>query len=239
MIIFSRAWGNFVFVCWGWMILCAWRFTVHSEESARAQTVRICVSDIFLEFCCFLFLGSCLMRYKNGSVDGIELLFWLGYLMRDISVQTYHAILLHLFVHWPRYLFAWIRKSKWHQSAILVIWNRNHLLLLFCFHGNWFFIGFDFHFFSSLLFCLFSTFFLIFKFILLHHMNILYYVLYWSEDWSVGRSVERFCLCFVWMCIVTNFNMFVLLDACILDWMQLLWATVRKREKDDQQQLSF
>lgn len=86
--------------------------------------------------------------------------------------------------------------------------NCNQFLPLFCYHGNWFLLALIFIYSLLLSSLLLRILLLVFNFILLQHMNILYYVLYWSDGWLVGGAIS-FVFCMNVHCI--NFNVFVLL----------------------------
>lgn len=61
----------------------------------------------------------------------------------------------------------------------------------------------------------------------LHLINILYYVLYWSNGRQTGRTIlVLFCM----NVHCNQFNVFVLVYVYSFDWMQL-WAVVRTRER--------
>lgn len=182
------------FVVWGWMILCAWHFAV--------QSVRVCVR-VYRTFFLFEILLSPFSGVLNTlqmSVDENELLFRLGYLMRSTPCNL-TAIVCAM----TALLDCLNTQIKEASISRYRVRNCNQFLPLFCYHGNWFLLALIFI--SSLLLSSLLLRILSFYFILLQHMNILYYVLYWLDGWLFGR----FCLCFVWMCIVTNFNVFVLL----------------------------
>lgn len=154
-----------------------------------------CVSRSFVLFCNFL--GSWNV-YKNGSVDENELLFWLVHWM-CVTISPTISYNLTAFECPSGALLDCLNTQfkKWHHSAIE--FEIATMLLLFCF--DFMEIGFLFF----LFFCILSTFFSFLNFISLHLINILYYVLYWRfVGWFVGWSIGRFCLCFVWMCIVIN-----------------------------------
>lgn len=134
-----------------------------------------------------------------------------------------------MFAHCPHYLIACVRKSK---SGINQPPNLN-------LEPSWCVFRFVLMKIGFLLPLIFITslplqslhFFNFWFHFSLHLINILYYVLYWSNGSFVGLSVGRTILVLFCMNVHCNqFNVFVLVYVYSFDWMQL-WAVVRTRER--------
>lgn len=212
MIIFSRACGYFVFVCF--LIGVEWEwFCVHEY----ACVGRICSSFTIswglhtnIKWFCWWEWTAFLASILNARDFQSEHIMQFNCICLSIDRITW---LLENANQKVASISHWIRNCSQAGVFVLFQWKLFFYLL-------WFSL--------LLFFCILSTFLISF-----HYIYKIFFVMYCigrTVRWLVCQSVGRILFLFCMNVHCNKFNVFVLVYVHSFDWMQL-WAAVRTRER--------